>query len=342
MSRRVPEEVRAALGDAGLFAMVAPADYGGLDIDLPELWLVVETIAEVDATVSWHLANSGIAGLASLRLDSASRQELYADPRFPYGNGGVPAGRAIAVEGGYRLSGRWPFITGADHTRWNALAGLVTSPGDAAVGGGYGSSSARIFIVPSSVLKIERTWDEASGMRGTGSHAVHVENTFVPTRFAPSWADPPTLSRPWTALPRALGFGGMMASIMLGILHGGRHADQPRHQLVVGEAEAAWQAMQASWHQTADRLWDAATARDVGAKLRAEAYGQMFHIVDTVRRNVSELYSVSTNAAYRTQNRVDRALRDAHAASAGIESFRGMQFDAARVLAGGEAHSPAF
>ena len=34
------------------------------DIDLPELWLVVETIAEVDATVSWHLANSGIAGLA--------------------------------------------------------------------------------------------------------------------------------------------------------------------------------------------------------------------------------------------------------------------------------------
>ena len=54
----MPEEVRRALGDAGLFAMVAPA--------------------EVDATVSWHLANSGIAGLASLRLDSASRQELYA------------------------------------------------------------------------------------------------------------------------------------------------------------------------------------------------------------------------------------------------------------------------
>ena len=64
MSRRVPEEVRRALGDAGLFATVAPADCGGLDVDLPELWLVVDTVAEVDATVSWHLANSGIAGLA--------------------------------------------------------------------------------------------------------------------------------------------------------------------------------------------------------------------------------------------------------------------------------------
>lgn len=68
----------------------------------------------------------------------------------------------------------------------------------------------------------------------------------------------------------------------------------------------------------------------------------MFHVADTARRMISELYSISTNAAYRTQNRVERALRDSHAGCAAIESFRAMQRDAARVMAGGQAESPAF
>lgn len=142
-------------------------------------------------------------------------------------------------------------------------------------------------------------------MRGTGSHAIRVDDAFVPERFAPSWADPHAVQRPWTAMPRSLGFGGIMASILLGMLR-------------------------------------AATERNVSLELGARGYSQVFHIADTARRSISELYSVSTNAAYRTQNRIDRARRDARAACAGLESFRGVQFDTARVLTGNQPKTHAF
>jgi hypothetical protein len=92
----------------------------------------------------------------------------------------------------------------------------------------------------------------------------------------------------------------------------------------------------------ADRLWGAACSGEVPPELRAEGFAGMFQCVDSVRRTISELYSISTNAAYRSQNRIDRALRDSHAGAAALESFRSIQRDAARVMAGGTAESPAF
>jgi alkylation response protein AidB-like acyl-CoA dehydrogenase len=355
---RMADPVREAVGDARLFALAAPADCGGLNATLPQLWETVEVIAEVDPTVSWHLANSSIAALVSARLDEASRAELYADPRFPYGNGAAPVGRATPAKGGYRLSGRWPFVTGIEHSAWNALAALVESP-DGVEAGSYGSSAARVFLVPSTELRIERTWDESSAMRGTGSHAVCLDNVFVERRFAPSWTEPPLLDRPLNRLPRPLGFGGMMASIEIGILrsaidatrelgrassdlHGAPHGDQPRAQLVITDAEATWRALRLGWHDMAHRLWAAAEASGPEPRLRAEGFSAMFNVVDTVRRTVSELYSIATNAAYRTQNRIERALRDSHAGAAAVESFRGTQYDAARVFSGGAPLSPVF
>lgn len=352
------DAVRVAMGEAGLFGAVAPPDCGGLDLTLPDLWRTVEALAEADPTVAWHVANSGIAGLLSVRLDTGARAELYADPRYPYGNGAVPVGRAVAVDGGYRLHGRWPFVTGSDHVRWLALSAML----DDGSGGParYGSSAARVFVVPSTAVRIEHTWAQASAMRGTGSNPVWVDDAFVPSRFVLGWADPPLIDRPMNRIPRPLGFGGMMASVQLGILrsaidgvfelageavsdlHGGRHADQPRFQFVIADAEATLDALRSSWFEIAEELWEAAIAGEVPPASRARGFGALFHISDTVRHQVSDLYAISTHASYRTRNRVERALRDAHAAAASNESLRGVQRDVARVLAGGSPESPAF
>ena len=360
---RMADAVRAAVGDAGLFVLTAPADCGGYDASLPDIWRSAEVLAEADPTVAWHVANSSLTGFASSRLSVETRRDIFADGRFPCGNGGAPVGRAVSVEGGYRLTGRWPFVTGIEHAQWNLLAALVVDP-EASEDLGtptvrYGTTAARVFLVPSSRLAIERTWDSASAMRGTGSHSFRVEDVFVEARFAPSWTDPPSLDRPLNLVTRPLGFGGIAASIAIGILrsaidatqelgraksdlHGGLHGDQARFQYVISDAEATWRMLRLGWHELGDCVWDAALAGGIDTALRGRGFREMFHVLDTVRRTVSEVYSIATNVAYRTQNQVERALRDCHALAAASESIRPLQLDAARVMAGQPPLSPAF
>src|SRR5713101_1489384 len=83
-----------------------------------------------------------------------------------------PAGRARKVDGGYMLRGSWPFSSGVDSSEWNMLASVVSSD-DEADGIEY-----RIFLLNRSDYKINDTWN-ATGLRGTGSNDVEVNDAFV-------------------------------------------------------------------------------------------------------------------------------------------------------------------
>jgi 3-hydroxy-9,10-secoandrosta-1,3,5(10)-triene-9,17-dione monooxygenase len=83
-----------------------------------------------------------------------------------------PAGRARKVDGGYVLRGSWPFSSGVNCSEWNMLASVVSSE-DEADGIEY-----RIFLLPKSDYRVKDTWD-ATGLRGTGSNDVEVNDAFV-------------------------------------------------------------------------------------------------------------------------------------------------------------------
>jgi hypothetical protein len=46
---------------------------------------------------------------------------VFAGPPGPYGFSIVRGGMATPVDGGYRLTGRWPFLTGARDVTWAAV-----------------------------------------------------------------------------------------------------------------------------------------------------------------------------------------------------------------------------
>ena len=85
----------------------------------------------------------------------------------------MPVGKVTHVEGGYRLSGRWNFSSGSMHCKWVMLGGVVPpqAAGDA--------PDYRTFLVPISDYPIVENWD-VSGLEGTGSHDIVVEDVFVP------------------------------------------------------------------------------------------------------------------------------------------------------------------
>lgn len=107
-------------------------------------------------------------------LPEDGQAELWQDgPDTFIVSGLMPSGRAVPVAGGWMLSGRWSFVSAVDFSDWALLCAHTegTDPTPAAL---------RYFAVPRRTYTIEQTWN-STGMRGTGSNTVIVENVYVPS-----------------------------------------------------------------------------------------------------------------------------------------------------------------
>ncbi len=83
-----------------------------------------------------------------------------------------PAGRLAPADGGYRLSGRWPYASGVDSSDWMMLGAIGQGPDDEAPG-------PRIVLVRAADIETIDTW-HVSGLVGTGSKDVACADLFVP------------------------------------------------------------------------------------------------------------------------------------------------------------------
>jgi alkylation response protein AidB-like acyl-CoA dehydrogenase len=173
--RRLPDTTVEALRDAGLLRLKVPAALGGDEAE-PELQFdVFERVALTNASAAWCLfIYADSAGLASARLPDRGLERLLADGDVPVvcGGGGLRPGTLRAVEGGYRLSGRFRYGSGIHAARWVLLQGLVTGHDGA-------PPSVRVCIVPRDAVEVQDTW-HVLGMRATGSNDFAVNDVFVP------------------------------------------------------------------------------------------------------------------------------------------------------------------
>ena len=89
-----------------------------------------------------------------------------------------PGGTAVAVDGGYRVSGRWGLVSGctyADHLYGSCR---VVRPGN----GAREASEVRVVYVPASAATIVDTW-RSVGLRATGSHDFTLNDVVVPDEW---------------------------------------------------------------------------------------------------------------------------------------------------------------
>ena len=135
-----------------------------------------------------------------------------------------PAGRARKVDGGYALRGSWPFSSGVDSCEWNMLASVVSSD-DEADGIEY-----RIFLLPRRDYTIPDTWN-ATGLRGTGSNDVEVNDAFVAEAMTVAVSDLAGGPTPGSAVNpnRAVCAAGVLAVSLCAVRRGARQrAGLPR------------------------------------------------------------------------------------------------------------------
>ena len=170
--RRLDPETERELHEAGLFRILQPRRVGGSELDYVALIDFAAETARGDASVAWCLANllSHHWMLAMFRPEAQARVWDENPDALIASSFVFPSGRARKVEGGYRLTGRWPFSSGVRSSQWNMLGGTVVTQDE--------STELRIFLVPAADYRILDTWD-TMGLRGTGSQDVVAEDVFV-------------------------------------------------------------------------------------------------------------------------------------------------------------------
>jgi len=178
-NRRMPDDLARRMAAAGLFRMLVPDAYGGGEVHPQVFFDTLAGTASADGAVGWVLMIGATTGLMAASLPETWSRTLYADHPDNITSGvTAPIGRAVPVEGGMRVTGRWPFGSGSQVSQW-ICGGCVIMDGDTPRQGPYGPQSLLMFFPREDVTIHEDTWF-TSGLCGTGSHDIEVTDVFVP------------------------------------------------------------------------------------------------------------------------------------------------------------------
>ena len=191
--RRIPQPIAAAMKGAGIFGMVMPRDWGGPELDPLTQIRVIEALSMADGSVGWCAMIGCDSGYITAFLDQDVARAMYPDLFVATGAAATTTGKAHRVPGGYRVSGRFPFVSGCHHCEWAWLGCTVFADG-AQRFDSNGVPETRQCFLRLSECEILDTW-YTTGLCGTGSHDVAVHDVFVPEEHTFSFQDPQLVKR---------------------------------------------------------------------------------------------------------------------------------------------------
>jgi 3-hydroxy-9,10-secoandrosta-1,3,5(10)-triene-9,17-dione monooxygenase len=178
-SRRLPDEVVSALRDNGLCRLMVPKRFGGYQTSVRTYIEVMAEIGRGCGSAAWVASLINVCEwLAGLFPDRA-QQDVWGRDRDAWIAGSLaPNGVAVPVDGGWRVSGRWPWASGSMHAQWVACGIHMANERGEMVNLG-------LSLMPIGEVSIEDTWFMV-GMKGTGSNTIVASDAFVPEhRFLP-------------------------------------------------------------------------------------------------------------------------------------------------------------
>jgi alkylation response protein AidB-like acyl-CoA dehydrogenase len=179
--RRMPPDLVEALRSIGIFRMFVPQSHGGLELDMPAALEIFAAISRIDGSVGWTAMIGGAHGIFAPLLPRDTYEQVYQNgPDVIIAGSNQPVGRAEAVDGGWRVNGRWPFASGCQHAQW-MFGFCITNDGGKPLSGPAGEGEpplVRGFFLPARDWQIEDTWYVA-GLKGTGSHHITLRDAVV-------------------------------------------------------------------------------------------------------------------------------------------------------------------
>jgi alkylation response protein AidB-like acyl-CoA dehydrogenase len=331
-TRRLPASVVDALRAAGVFRLLAPRALGGAETDPLSFLRVVEEVSYADGSAGWCAMIGGCYATFGGILPPQGAREIFGDSStIAAGSFRPDKGVAHEVEGGYRVSGRWPLASGSSHAGWY-IAGATVLRDGGPITEPDGWPRMREVFFPAAQAEVIDTW-ESTGLRGTASHDYAVRDVFVPEHRTLWLREPPSDPGPLYRMPPVAMFATFIAAVQLGIA---RHAldafvalattktpataqavlaDRAAAQATLGRATALHASARLYLETALQSLWARVeaghhpTLADRGALWLAAA-----HAGHTAHAAIDRLYTAAGASAVYATSPLDRCLRDARTA----------------------------
>jgi alkylation response protein AidB-like acyl-CoA dehydrogenase len=330
--RRLSPPVLAALYETGLLRMFTPRSLGGLEVDPITRTLVAEEIAGHDATVGWTLCNPLDWAHFCARLPDEGAEEIYSNGAniLIAAQFGRPV-TATRAQGGYRITGRAPFVSNCYDADWIAMTAMVTG-GDQPGEEHQGEPEMVMVYFPRGSCQIIDTW-HVLGMRGTGSNDISVNDLFVPKArtfpMVPEFAPGSHYQGPLYRFPL---FGVVATSIPPVMLAVARRAidevsalaqgktpvtsstllrERASAQTKVAQAEAVLRSGRLLLYDTLSVAWEATLAGETHSlRQKADLLLAITHAASSATKAVELMYSVAGTSGIRTASPLERYFRD--------------------------------
>jgi alkylation response protein AidB-like acyl-CoA dehydrogenase len=326
--RRVPEAVIAAMQSEGLFNLWLPKEYGGAELELLPYLKAIEELSRIDSAAGWTLANTGTSAVQAAFLPDEGAREIFGGTALTAGSI-TPRGRATPVEGGYRVTGRWPFASGCHQAAWIAGNCLVFD-GEMPRMDPHGGPDFKLMFFPAADCTILDTW-YSTGMRATDSNDFIVEDEFVPEhRTFSLFTVQPRLSGALYRMRIEMHFLTALSTVGLGIARSAIDtfvelakaktptlsqtglAVRPTVHAEVAKAEALYQSARAYLHEVAREITVAvATGDGVPETVEARRRLACVNAAEACEKVVDMMYRHGGASSIYT-GQLDRCLRDMH------------------------------
>lgn len=220
-ARALVPEVVEKLKTAGIFRMMVPKHFGGDQLTVTQACAVIDELAAADAAAAWTAMVAFGFNIALAKYPAEIVKSLYANgPDVMVRGALAPIGKAIVSDGGYVISGKWPFASGPYTPDWMVAGAIVIKDG-APVMTPMGPEMV-VAIIPTEKVTFLDTWHSV-GICGSDSCDYTVENVFVPTDYAtnlfnfmsPQCYDVPLFDQPFPIIT-----GPTHSAVCLGIVRG--------------------------------------------------------------------------------------------------------------------------
>ena len=334
--RRLPMHLVEKMKQAGIFGMAMPREWGGPQLDPISQLRVVEALTVADASVGWCAMINCMGAYSTSFLDQKVARAMYPDLNLPTAGSLTLMGRALRVDGGYRVSGRWQFGSGCQHSAW-IQAGCIVHDERGPRSRPDGTPETRQCLVPASDVQILDTW-YTTGLRGTGSNDFALNDCFVPEERTFSFQEPkfyrtgglytfpfnilypfggPALGVARAAIDALIDAGGKpaRASTVGGSIRPAHQLrDEEYVQAAVGRAELMLCAARSCLFDTVAELYDAfSDQRPIPPRLGAQFAAVHPYVYETCAEVVQLIYKARGGSDVYTSGVLDRCLRDAMA-----------------------------
>jgi alkylation response protein AidB-like acyl-CoA dehydrogenase len=172
--RQVSTDVIETIRDTGLFRLLQPKRFGGLEHGFSDFVRINLELGRGCGSTAWCVSIAIIHNWAVGLYPLEAQQEVWDDPQSLVCGTYAPNGTCVPVSGGYKITGRWAFASNCDHSAWY-IVGTIIPP--AAEGR---PPTPAWCLIPRKDARIDDTWF-SMGMAGTGSKTIAVdEPAFVP------------------------------------------------------------------------------------------------------------------------------------------------------------------